>query len=252
VRADTFLWYLRRPKFYSYMIEEISRKFRSIENLGDRSSAGVWCESVSVTRNDVFSWLGITDNSVPREIMEFVEKRDEAAPTAMGGAGDYRLLYNLVASRGYLNCLESGVSKGWTSMAILAGLGDAPKGRLVSVDMPYPKLGLESWVGCCVPDSLIHRWTLIREPDRNGLRRSLDLMSLVDLFHYDSDKSYWGRKFAFELVWDRINPGGYLIMDNISDNFAFRDIVTSNRLKDHMKVYKNGSWVGLIQKPESP
>ena len=66
-------------------------------------------------------------------------------------------------------------------------------GKLVSVDMPYVKRGNEPYVGSVVPPALHENWTLIREPDRNGIAKAIKLHGgRIDLCHYDSDKSWWG------------------------------------------------------------
>jgi hypothetical protein len=43
------------------------------------------------------------------------------------------------------------------------------------------------------------------------------------MFHYDSDKSYSGRRFAFDRVIPHLADGAFVVMDDIQDNLFFRD-----------------------------
>ena len=56
----------------------------------------------------------------------------------------------------------------------------------------------------------------------------------IDLCHYDSDKSWWGRAYAF-LLWKALKPGGLFISDDIQDNMFFAEFV---KLKSPICSYK--------------
>jgi len=237
---------MQRPSFWAYMVEELRRKFKDRTPLGSPVEIKDWCYANESTRENVFGWLGIGSRSVEKNFIEWALSRNDTAPPNMGGAGDFEMLHSLVAEKKYSQCLESGVSKGWSTLGILAALDQLNNGRLISIDMPYPKLHLEDWVGCCVPAGLHKRWDLLRLPDRNGLKRALSNYCSVDLYHYDSDKTYWGRWYAFNLVFPKMHKNSVFVMDDISDNFAFRDIVNKHNLD--FKVYQCGScWVGVIK-----
>ena len=60
-------------------------------------------------------------------------------------------------------------------------------------------------------------------PDRQGLPRALRAGQPIDLAHYDSDKSYHGRSFAYNTIWDSMSTGAILVSDDISDNLAFKE-----------------------------
>ena len=112
---------------------------------------------------------------------------------------------------------------GWSSLALLLSLRNRPAARLASVDMPYPKINNDAYVGCIVPEDLRTRWTLLRYADREGLPKALQLLGALDLCHYDSDKRYRSRMWAYPLLWNALRPGGLLLSDDIGDNVAFRD-----------------------------
>lgn len=73
--------------------------------------------------------------------------------------------------------------------------------------MPYPGRGNEASVGVVVPDAYREAWTIIREPDRRGLLKAITASGgLVDLCHYDSDKSWWGAIMLFLCCGMRFVP----------------------------------------------
>ena len=118
--------------------------------------------------------------------------------------------------------------------------------------MPYAKMNNEPYVGVCVPERLRSRWTLIREPDRNGLTKALSAFpeSKIDFAHYDSDKSYWGRRWAYPRIWRALRPGGIFMSDDIQDNFYFREFTESLGLDPAVIEYM-GKYAGAIRKPST-
>ena len=120
---------------------------------------------------------------------------------------------------------------------------------MVSVDMPYPKMNNEAFVGIVVPDALRPEWTLIRLPDRNGLKRAIAQFSgSIDFAHYDSDKSYYGRGFAYPLIWQALVPGGVFISDDIQDNMRFAEFVGEKGVPFAVTECA-GRYVGICRKP---
>jgi predicted O-methyltransferase YrrM len=121
--------------------------------------------------------------------------------------------------------LETGVLHGYSSAAFLTALrcnGDG--GHLYSSDFPYfRERDPEALVGVLVPDALRPNWTLKLEGDRVNLPALLQQCPSVDLFHYDSDKSYGGRRWGTELVEPHLADGAVTLMDDIQDNLFFRD-----------------------------
>ena len=166
----------------------------------------------------------------------------------MGGAGDINLLYAATILSGALHVVETGVAYGWSSLAILAALESRDGGWLVSVDMPYPKMNNEDFVGIVVPERLRNQWALVREPDRNGLVKAMARFGgSIDLCHYDSDKSWYGRQFGYRLMWEALRSGGVFISDDIQDNFAFREFVEANQLVYAITGYED-KFVGIARK----
>lgn len=89
--------------------------------------------------------------------------------------------------------------------------------------MPYLKQNNDAYVGCVVPAGLRPHWHIINSADREALPKALRRLPSIDMCHYDSDKSYSGRMWAFPLLWNALRPGGIFISDDIEDNLAFHD-----------------------------
>jgi predicted O-methyltransferase YrrM len=140
------------------------------------------------------------------------------------------------------------VASGWSSLAILLAMRESGGGRLISIDMPYAKLNNESYVGCAVPDALRSRWSLVRKSDRDALEPAIGELGELDLAHYDSDKSYRGRMFAYPRLWAALRQGGILMSDDIEDNLAFRDFAESVGKKAWVLEKKPGNYAGILVK----
>lgn len=255
MKARTFLWYLHRMSFYPYMIEELSRKFRDKSIVGSKHEANDWCQKQAVTKEQVYGWLECEEALIPNDLESQMRSLATEIPVQMGSEGDLSMIYSIVNGRSYSKCIESGVSMGFSTSAILRaqkdfGSGDTVEAlptTLVSVDMPYPNRNNEEWVGHCVPETLRDNWVLVRRPDRNGLNKALKIINDPEFYHYDSDKTFWGRIFAFSKIFEKLRPGGIFMMDDIDDNFGFKHIVENHDVE--FKVYKfKSKFVGIIVK----
>ena len=167
----------------------------------------------------------------------------------MGGPGDIQLIYAITRLTRARHLLETGVALGWSSMAFLNAAQDNGGGHLVSTDRPYPSDNSASYVGIAVDHALRKHWTLIREPDRNGLHKAVaKLRSQADIAHYDSDKTYRGRQFGYSVIWDALRRGGVFISDDIQDNLAFAHFVGASGARFGVIETAN-KFVGIAIKP---
>ena len=224
-KIRTLGWFLLRPKFYNQAFRIL--RYRIVPHAGEstRAQATRWCEDRAVsTRTALRLLLGPGERRPMAEIergrFEEALKSAQAVPVPMGGPGDLDLLYHLAQHERVENVIETGVAFGWSSLAILLGIGSS--GRLFSIDMPYVKGDNEQYVGSVVPADIRSRWTLIRLPDRRALPKALKALGAIQLCHYDSDKTYVGRMWGYRLLWDALESDTFFVSDDISDNDAFR------------------------------
>jgi predicted O-methyltransferase YrrM len=146
------------------------------------------------------------------------------------------LLYVVTRLRRPTLVLETGVMHGLSSSFILRALDRNAHGRMISIDLPsHHETGpanqdgfLETLPpgkepGWIVPDHRRGRWDL-----RMG--RSIEVLPVVlgdddvlDLFFHDSEHTYETMTFEMDFAWERLSPGGILMVDNIDTNGAFED-----------------------------
>ena len=82
----------------------------------------------------------------------------------------------------------------------------------------------------------------------NGIKKGLSILNYsIDFCHYDSDKSYYGRTYAYPLLWKSLSPGGVFISDDIQDNLAFKEFVEEKKTDFAVTEYK-GKFVGITRK----
>lgn len=254
--VKTGWWFLQRPRFWAHAAALACRKFvSSADTDTHRAEATRWAAGSAASVQAALASIGLQPGAgialpvLPADLKQEAESLAQLASVRMGGPGDIDLLYAAVLLSGAQKVVETGVAYGWSSLALLAALEAQCKGTLTSVDMPYPKMNNEAWVGVAVPQRLRQRWTLVREPDRFGLSKAIALHGgTIDLCHYDSDKSYPGREYGYALMWHALTPGGVFISDDIQDNLAFRDFMA--RLNVPFAVTESqGKYVGIARKP---
>ena len=231
-KLKIILWYLKRPKYYGQFFLKIFRRLNIIIFKNNEDIAIKWCQKNAVTTEEAI--LQITGKTIRKPIKELfldifldAKKRADSCPVKMGGAGNIDLLYYLSEYLKAENVIETGVAYGWSALAILLSLSSRKNAKLISTDMPYPGLDNSEYVGCVIPDTLKEKWKLISESDTYALPKALDNFNHLDLCHYDSDKYYEGRMWAYPKLWKLLRDGGILISDDIENNLAFKDFSKS-------------------------
>ena len=165
----------------------------------------------------------------------------------LGGGGSFPLIYFLCRLNKPKVIVETGVAAGWSSYAALKAIENNGSGHLYSSDFPYFRLkNPEKYIGLLVPKNLKPNWNLDIRGDSVSLPSILDKIDEVGLFHYDSDKSYSGRKFAFKLILQKSYTDTVLIMDDIQDNTFFKNFVSENKVENFFVFEFENKFVGLV------
>ena len=248
----TLLWFLKKgPKFYATMFTLIYRKFRvDRDSLAHKEKEKEWCNTHKISLEDCLSKLefSFSNESVfTDEYIKNTEKKITNSNSNFGGQGHINLLYAICENLEAERVLETGVAYGWSSAAILKSISKR-SGNLVSVDMPMIKQTDYHLIGTAVENKYLQYWELLRQPDKFGLTKAIKKLNYkLDLAHYDSDKSYYGRRWSQPIIWKYIRKGGIFISDDIEDNAAFREFVTENQLEFSVLEFE-GKYVGVLQK----
>jgi predicted O-methyltransferase YrrM len=165
----------------------------------------------------------------------------------LGGGGHYELLYFFTRWKQPKLVLETGVAAGFSSAAILTALEKNQRGQLKSSDFPYFRLERpERFIGCLVDETLKRRWQLETKGDRLNLPVLLREGGEIDLFHYDSDKSHYGRRSTLTYVKPRLSPQAVVLMDDVQDNWFFREYVESSQARFRIFEFE-GKYLGLVE-----
>jgi hypothetical protein len=256
-QVKILLWFLARPMYWRHFLYFVGWKLRNLRHSRDtteeRAQATAWCEQHAVDRRMALRQIiGTSDfPSFDEQFKDLIVAGEEAVSKTsipMGGGGDIELLYQCAEYLQATHVIETGVAFGWSSLALLLSLRNRPTAKLVSTDLSYPRGNSEQYVGCVVPTDLQNQWMVIPYPDRQALPRAFKILPLIDLCHYDSDKTYEGRAWAYPRLWAALRSGGILISDDISDNFAFRDFCAQIVQTPVIFRYKD-RYVGMVVKP---
>ncbi len=245
------IWFIFRPKYHLHFFSLIKRKFLfNHDTPSNTKKAYEWANANAISYYDALKKLDIKGEAVglDNNTIEEGQKLEAKSSTKMGGSGHIHLLYDCVKLLKVENVIETGVAYGWSSLAILKALSENGSGKLYSVDMPYPRKNNEIDVGIVVPQNLKKNWILIRKPDNPGIINALSKVDGgVDLCHYDSDKSWWGRDYAYPILWKSLSSKGLFISDDIQDNLYFSEFVNKRSLKFAVVEFE-GKYIGLIRK----
>ena len=165
----------------------------------------------------------------------------------MGGAGSLSVIYYINEYAKSQHAIETGVAYGWTSLAALASLKKRG-GTLYSSDMPYiTQEQSADFVGCVIPNDYRSQWKLLRFADRESLPKIFAEQNEFDVVHYDSDKTYDGRMWAYNILWKKLRKGGVFMSDDIMDNSAFKDFCEANNLQAHVIGFDD-KYAGIVLK----
>ncbi|KQR95472.1 methyltransferase [Chryseobacterium sp. Leaf180] len=247
----TLIGYAKRPDLYP----ELGRKIlKNTVNRGNafkgKEKTVSWAASEAVSQQEIISKLfGIKEENFRqnfKEILAEASQREKNCPVKMGGAGALELIFFACEFTQAKNVVETGVAYGWSSLASLLSLNKRG-GTLYSSDMPYLGQNGDQFVGFVVPENLKSHWQLFRFADKESLPKIFVQQNTFDVVHYDSDKSYDGRMWAYSQLYKHLRSGGVFISDDIGDNSAYQDFCEKNKI-DTSVVEFEGKFVGVFIK----
>jgi predicted O-methyltransferase YrrM len=241
------------PKRLFVMVKKVLRRFADEPSLLSNRDNLDWlklnCSNFAVLATGLDADLWDESERVAKDLEVHAEKILCGIKYELGGGGVYPFLYYITR---YLNAkciVETGVAAGYSSYAFLAAIKKNGKGRLYSSDFPYFRLPHpERYIGIVVEESLKDNWELFIDGDEINLPKIMSAIREVDVFHYDSDKSYAGRKFAMAMIEERLSKGAIVLMDDIQDNSFFHDYVIQRQIPVWSVFEFHGKYVGMIGK----
>jgi hypothetical protein len=251
-KVKTIFWFLKNPRYIQQIIQVLKRNKNSQQE-ETRAESTNWCKENCISQEEALKKL--TGKSTFKNInrlypdeIKLAKNTASNCPIKMGGEGAISFLYHLVKEKKFKNIIETGVAYGWSSLAILLAIKDTENALLISNDMPYIKANNEDYVGCVIPENIKSKWQLQRLPDVKGIPLALNFFNHnIDLCHYDSDKSYTGRKWSSPILWSSLKNGGLFVSDDINDNIAFKQFCEDvNRIP--IIIEHLGKYVGIIKK----
>lgn len=160
--------------------------------------------------------------------------------------------------------IETGISSGRSSTALLEALERNGSGTLYSLDLPkltesgqttvvhgekgeyrqyIPVTALEP--GWLVPQSLQHNWHKILGDSNVTLPKLVETLSSVDVFFHDSDHTDRTMMHEFTVAWPKIPSGGLLLADDVHASQAFEMFT-----REHSTMYRhiyNGLGIAVKQ-----
>ena len=244
-RIRSAVWFLKRPSLYPQFAHLAWDRISHGQEPDTFREAEAWCGQRAVSSARAIELLtgskpdGKLESLYP-EVFHRAIQIERECPEWMGGPGDLDLLYYSVKRSNARRVVETGVAYGWSSLAILLALEGRDGARLISSDMPYVQGCNDEYVGCVVYEQRWRdRWKLVRKADRQVLPAAIRELGGIDLCHYDSDKSYRGRMWAYPLLWNALARGGIFLSDDISDNLAFRDWCAAEGLEPIVVLVEN-------------
>lgn len=252
-KIHAYFYYLANKNSRKYFFILISRKFKNLfkTNLINNSNVIItkWCKEKKIFEKNFYQKIGLkSERNFFLEHRSFyisARLKEKKLNYKMGGMAHLNLIYNLVLCFKPKEILETGVAFGWSTLVFI--ISKQNNSNLTSIDLNYPTKDSEKLVGMAVPSNLKKKYKLMMGIDNYYLKNFYEQKKFFDFIHYDSDKSYDGRKKNYDLIWKILNKNGCFISDDISDNSAFYEFILSKKLKYYI-LELNNKFVGVIFK----
>lgn len=239
------------PEKFAVMIKKLLRRYSesriSVSNDGNIRWIKDNCSEFGVRAAQLDSELWEEANLFGAQLKAHAEKVLSKIDSELGGGGFYPMIYFLVRYLKPVTVVETGVAAGFSSSAVLTALKKNGRGTLWSSDFPYFRISHpEQFIGVVVAEDLKKNWRLFTKGDDRNLPRIIEEVEMIDFVHYDSDKTYFGRKRALDILHPKLSDTAVIILDDIQDNSHFQDLVNEGGHK-HWGIYEfEGKYIGLL------
>ena len=246
---NNLLFNFVKKKYFFTIIKKIFKRFENDTSeeakkwvkLNAKQTTEEFCKSIDLI---LYEEIKSDVNLIEKEARGKLSKLN----ISFGGRGNIILLYFLIRKFKLFNIVETGVAAGWTSLAILRALQKNGQGKLYSSDFPYFRLeDPEKYIGYLAKDeNNKNNWFLDIRGDDKALPEITKQIGNenIDLFHYDSDKSYSGRSNALKLLGSKLSSKTIIIFDDIQNNLHFKHYIEKNKLNFHVIEF-GGKFVGI-------
>lgn len=253
INIKNILLQVIKPKRIFVMLKKVKKRLMDDKGLISKEENMQWiksyCSNFEIIANKFNPTLWREAETFSKMLRERAKKILNEIEYELGGGGAYPFLY-FVVRHIQPNCIvETGVAAGFSSYAFLSAIKVNGKGKLHSSDFPYFRIpNPEKYIGIIVDDSLRTDWNLYIDGDETNLPKIINSIDSIDVFHYDSDKSYSGRKYAMSLIEKKLSKNGIILMDDIQDNSYFHDYVVSRQIQAWNIFEFDGKYVGMVGK----
>ena len=232
----TILKNLKNIKFIKIVFNKLVFKMSQTFQKNSKT----WAKKISI--GSTTKLLNIIDKKKFIELKDEIKILEEQIKNTLpkvpkilrAGSANCILLYFYVRKFKPKTILETGVAIGHSSLFILKGISKNLHGKLFSSDFKF--LGVknsEKYIGF-LPKELNYykNWDLLIDGDEYNIPRILKKLGSkkINLFHYDSDKSYRGKQKIINLISNNTDKNTTYIFDDIQDDFFFYDFVKKKKL----------------------
>lgn len=230
---NIFIQALKPQRFFVMFHKVLSRFFDHSGNLSTQENL-LWikkhCSDFAALAKNLDSCLWQETQIFSNQLEEKSQKILASVEYDLGGGGIYPLLY-FITRYTKPNCIvETGVAAGFSSSSFLSAIEKNGHGKLYSSDFPYFRLpNPEKYIGIVVDHSLKRNWHLFIEGDAKNLPKIVAETDTIEIFHYDSDKTYRGRKSALSIVKKAFAENTIVLIDDIQDNSFFHDYIEKTK-----------------------
>jgi predicted O-methyltransferase YrrM len=250
----SIVYYAIKPNMFFVMMVKIYHRFFDVRTKINQEQYIKWLDSKGVTFE---KWSNELSSELSEEALEFADKLYSRAkidlannPYDMGGGGLVHVLHFITRYYKPQIIVETGVASGFSSESFLQAMKVNSNGaHLYSSDFPYFRFpNSEKYIGKLVSDDMKDDWSLYLYGDEKNLPKIIESLSnrKINFFHYDSDKSYIGRKKAYSIVEKHLSPNAVVMFDDINDTPHFYDFVQNDSFNNYVVIRHKGACVAGI------